>query len=146
MKGPCGPDQLAMGSDGGPGGGRGPGGGVGVPGAHPRIGGASAGHPGAALGQASQGSALASRRGFADGVRGGCIGGVRKRPGAASMPHDDALDEAEAAAQTGQLPVVEKTGRCSVAARRARGGHEEARTDACVDYLPVRAVPFRFHI
>jgi hypothetical protein len=47
MKGPCGHGQLAIA------GGGGPGGGVGVPGAQPRIGGAPAGHPGAA--QARQG-------------------------------------------------------------------------------------------
>jgi hypothetical protein len=43
------------------------------------IGGAPAGHPGAALGQASHGSALDSRRGLAGRVRGGCIGDTLQR-------------------------------------------------------------------
>jgi hypothetical protein len=52
-----------------------------------------ASHPGAASGQASQGSALASRHGIAGGVRGGCIGGgpgggggATKRARASSYP------------------------------------------------------------
>jgi hypothetical protein len=73
--GPCGHGQSATGSGAGLGGGGGPRGGVSVPGAQPRIGDPLAGHLGAAPGQASQGSTLASRRGLTGGVRGGYISG-----------------------------------------------------------------------